>query len=168
MATFLEKHMFHVFIISNAVAMYSAIIVVVALIWAQLGDLNLVIAAFQFCVPILGLALTMVSIAFMAGNYLVLRNLNWLVYLVSTIGSFFLITLFILFLSLFITSSASHFGFWLKLRGVTLMKGNKNNLYVCCLDMNYLVLNLQAKVESNEGHQPKLKLVEHIIDFFFF
>ena len=111
MATFLEKHMFHVFIISNAVAMYSAIIVVVALIWAQLGDLNLVIAAFQFCVPILGLALTMVSIAFMAGNYLVLRNLNWLVYLVSTIGSFFLITLFILFLSLFITSSASHFGF---------------------------------------------------------
>ncbi|KAK4591322.1 hypothetical protein RGQ29_021497 [Quercus rubra] len=92
MATFLEKHMFHVFVISNAVAMYSAIIVVVALIWAQL-------------------ALTMVSIAFMAGNYLVLRNLNWLVYLVSTIGSFFLITLFILFLSLFITSSASHFGF---------------------------------------------------------
>ena len=38
MATFLEKHMFHVFIISNAVAMYSAIIVVVALIWAQLGE----------------------------------------------------------------------------------------------------------------------------------
>ena len=48
------------------------------------------------------------------------------------------------------------------------MKGNKNNLYVCCLDMNYLVLNLQAKVESNKGLQPKLKLVEHIIVFFFF
>lgn len=52
MATFLEKHMFHVFVISNSMATYSAIIVVVTLIWAQIGDLNLVIAAFKFSVPI--------------------------------------------------------------------------------------------------------------------
>ncbi|KAF3958320.1 hypothetical protein CMV_016772 [Castanea mollissima] len=64
-ATFLEKQMFQVFVICNTIAMYSAIAVVVTLIWAQLGDLNLVIAALKFAVPIFGLALTMVSVAFM-------------------------------------------------------------------------------------------------------
>ena len=46
MAKFLEKPMFHVFVISNSIAMYSAITAVVTLIWAHLGDLNLFIAAY--------------------------------------------------------------------------------------------------------------------------
>lgn len=106
MATFLEQHMFQVFVISNTIAIYSAITVVVALIWAQLGDLNLIVAAFKFAVPILGISITMVSVAFMVGNYLVLRNLNWLAYLVLVIGSFFLVTLLLLFSPLCLPSSA--------------------------------------------------------------
>uniref|UniRef100_A0A7N2LP36 PGG domain-containing protein n=1 Tax=Quercus lobata TaxID=97700 RepID=A0A7N2LP36_QUELO len=77
-ATFLEKKMFQLFVICNTIAMYSAIAVVVTLIWAQLGDLNLVIAAFKFAVPIFGLALTMVSVAFMIALFyhiLILSNL---------------------------------------------------------------------------------------------
>ena len=107
-ATFLEKQMFQVFVICNTIAMYSAIAVVVTLIWAQLGDLNLIIAAFKLAVPIFGLALTMVSVAFMVGNYLVLRNLNWLAYLVLIIGSFVHLTLLILFSPLCFPSSLHH------------------------------------------------------------
>ena len=107
-ATFIEKRMFQVFVICNTIAMYSAITVVVALIWAQLDDLELLNAALKFTVPILGLALTMVCVAFMAGNYLVLRNLNWLAYLVLIIGSFFLLTLSILFLPLCFPTSIHH------------------------------------------------------------
>ncbi|KAK4592416.1 hypothetical protein RGQ29_016812 [Quercus rubra] len=108
MAKFLEKPMFHVFVISNSIAMYSAITAVVTLIWAHLDDLNLSIAAYEFSVPFLGLAITMVSLAFMAGNYLVLRDLNWLAYLVLSIGSFFLFTLSIIFFPLCLPNSAPH------------------------------------------------------------
>ncbi|KAJ7981452.1 Protein ACCELERATED CELL DEATH 6-like [Quillaja saponaria] len=41
MATMLHKQLFAVFLICDSIAMYSSIIVAVALIWAQLGDLNL-------------------------------------------------------------------------------------------------------------------------------
>nr|XP_023910060.1 protein ACCELERATED CELL DEATH 6-like [Quercus suber] len=108
MAKFLEKPMFHVFVISNSIAMYSAITAVVTLIWAHLGDLNLLIAAYNFSVPFLGLAITMVSLAFMAGNYLVLRDHNWLAYLVLSIGSFFLFTLSIIFFPLCLPNSSPY------------------------------------------------------------
>ncbi|XP_075665020.1 protein ACCELERATED CELL DEATH 6-like [Castanea sativa] len=108
MATFLEKPMFQVFVISNTIAMYSAITAVIGLIWAHLGDLKLFIAAYEFSLPILGLAITMVTLAFMAGSYLVLRDLNWLAYLVLGIGSFFLFTLSIIFFPLFLPNSSPH------------------------------------------------------------
>uniref|UniRef100_A0A2N9HTH0 PGG domain-containing protein n=1 Tax=Fagus sylvatica TaxID=28930 RepID=A0A2N9HTH0_FAGSY len=108
MATFLLHHMFHIFTISNTIAMYSSVIVVVALIWAQLGDRDLVIASLKFTGPILGLALTMVSLAFMTGSYLIVRDLNWLAYLVLIIGSFFLLILTILFAPLCLPSSLPH------------------------------------------------------------
>ncbi|KAH7533317.1 hypothetical protein FEM48_Zijuj04G0118000 [Ziziphus jujuba var. spinosa] len=64
-----NKFMFHTCIISNYVAFYSSSTAAVAIIWSQLGDLNLTIASLRFAVPLLGLALTMVSIAIMAGVY---------------------------------------------------------------------------------------------------
>ncbi|KAL7207601.1 hypothetical protein ACSBR1_029533 [Camellia fascicularis] len=39
-------------------SMYSSIITVVTLIWAQLGDLNLVLTAYRLALPLLGIALT--------------------------------------------------------------------------------------------------------------
>ncbi|XP_050276274.1 protein ACCELERATED CELL DEATH 6-like isoform X1 [Quercus robur] len=105
MAKFLRHHLFQVFIISNTIAMYSSVTVVVALIWAQLGDLNLVIASLKFAVPILGLALVMVSSAFMTGSYLMVRGLHWLASIVLIIGSFFLLILTLLFFPLCLPSS---------------------------------------------------------------
>ncbi|KAL4612125.1 hypothetical protein ACB092_08G176200 [Castanea dentata] len=108
MAKFLRHHLFQAFIISNTIAMYSSVTVVVALIWAQLGDLNLVIASLKFAVPILGLALIMVSSAFMTGSYLMVRGLHWLASIVLIIGSFFLLILTLLFLPLCLPSSLPH------------------------------------------------------------
>ena len=42
--------------------MYSAVTVIVALIWAQPDDLNLLIATCELAVPMLGLAIRMVSV----------------------------------------------------------------------------------------------------------
>ncbi|XP_030949477.1 protein ACCELERATED CELL DEATH 6-like [Quercus lobata] len=108
MAKFLRHHLFQAFIISNTIAMYSSVTVVVALIWAQLGDLNLVIASLKFAVPILGLALIMVSSAFMTGSYLMVRGLHWLASIVLIIGSFFLLILTLLFFPLCLPSSLPH------------------------------------------------------------
>ncbi|XP_023915811.2 protein ACCELERATED CELL DEATH 6 [Quercus suber] len=108
MAKFLRHHLFQVFIISNTIAMYSSVTVVVALIWAQLGDLNLVIASLKFAVPVLGLALIMVSSAFMTGSYLMVRGLHWLASIVLIIGSFFLLILTLLFFPLCLPSSSPH------------------------------------------------------------
>ncbi|KAK9999901.1 hypothetical protein SO802_019504 [Lithocarpus litseifolius] len=111
MAKFLRHHLFQVFIISNTIAMYSSVTVVVALIWAQLGDLNLVITSLKIAAPILGLAPIMVSSAFMTGSYLMVRGLNWLAYVVLNlliIGSFSLLFLTLLFLPLCLPSSLPH------------------------------------------------------------
>ena len=108
MAKFLQHHLFQAFVISNTIAMYSSVTVVVALIWAQLGDIDLVIPSLNFAVPVLGLALIMVSSAFMIGSYLMVRGLNWLAYVVLIIGSFFILIVTILFLPLCLSSSLPH------------------------------------------------------------
>ncbi|KAA8524431.1 hypothetical protein F0562_010845 [Nyssa sinensis] len=71
MATLVHKSSFHVFLISNTIAMYSSILVAIILIWAQWGDLSLVVASLKLALPLLGISLTMVSISFMAGVHLV-------------------------------------------------------------------------------------------------
>ncbi|KAK9285476.1 hypothetical protein L1049_024670 [Liquidambar formosana] len=78
MATLVAKHAFHAFLICNPISTYSSITAAVALIWAHLGDLNLVLAALNFSLPLVGIALTMISLTFMAGVYLEVRNLPWL------------------------------------------------------------------------------------------
>ncbi|BBG99611.1 hypothetical protein Prudu_009356, partial [Prunus dulcis] len=70
MAILLTNAMFQAFVIFNTIAMYTAILVAVYLIWAQLGDLNLVVTALRLALPLLGIALTMISLAFMAGVYM--------------------------------------------------------------------------------------------------
>uniref|UniRef100_A0A5B6YN64 PGG domain-containing protein n=1 Tax=Davidia involucrata TaxID=16924 RepID=A0A5B6YN64_DAVIN len=108
MATMFEKHTFHVFLISDTIAMFSSILVAVVLIWAQLGDVSLIIAALKLALPLLGIALTMVSSAFMAGVYLVVSNLTWLANFILIMGSLFLLTLLLLFVPLVLPYSLTH------------------------------------------------------------
>ena len=100
MATMLRHKRFQVFIFCDMIAMYSSIIVAISLIWAQLCDLKLVLTALRVALPLLGVSLATMSLAFMAGVSLVVSNLNWLSNTVLIMGFLFLIILVILFLPL--------------------------------------------------------------------
>ena len=106
--TWIQKCMLHVFVISNTVAMYASITVVIALIWAQLGDRDLVLAALRYAVAVLGISLAMVDIAFMAGVYIVVSENIWLAYSVLVMGFIGLLTLFALFAPLYSPTSLKY------------------------------------------------------------
>nr|XP_011461963.1 PREDICTED: ankyrin repeat-containing protein At5g02620-like [Fragaria vesca subsp. vesca] len=108
-ATLLTKSMFQVFVIANTIAMYSSVFVAVTLIWAQSGDLIMVFTALRLVMPVLGIALAMLSLAFMAGVYVVLSNLPWLAIVVLVIGTIFLYTLLVLFTPFFFPSTRPTF-----------------------------------------------------------
>ncbi|XP_034208199.1 protein ACCELERATED CELL DEATH 6-like [Prunus dulcis] len=114
MAILLTNAMFQAFVIFNTIAMYTAILVAVCLIWAQLGDLNLVVTALRLALPLLGIALTMISLAFMAGVYMVVSNLHWLAYVVLILGVLFIFTVLVVFTPLFCkTTSGSRIFRWI-------------------------------------------------------
>ncbi|XP_073155880.1 protein ACCELERATED CELL DEATH 6-like [Henckelia pumila] len=96
MAALLRQKAFHVFVFCDTIAMYSSILVAVALIWAQLGDLKLVLDAMSIVQPLLVVALTMMSVAFTAGIFVAVRDLRWLSMVVLAMGSAFLLLLLVL------------------------------------------------------------------------
>lgn len=98
MAILLNKVAFQAFVICDTMAMYSAILVSVTLIWAQLGDLTLMINSLRLAVPLLGISLTMMSLAFMAAVYVVISKLVWLSYVVLILGLISLACLLTLFI----------------------------------------------------------------------
>ncbi|KAL0301468.1 UNVERIFIED_CONTAM: protein ACCELERATED CELL DEATH 6 [Sesamum radiatum] len=109
LATMIEKVKFQEFVICNTIALYSSIIVAVTLIWAQLGDPSSMQVALKLALPLLGIALAMMSIAFLAGVYLVVSKLCWLANVVLLLGSFFLVVLVVIFVPLcFLGSSNYH------------------------------------------------------------
>ncbi|KAL6330246.1 hypothetical protein AAG906_040168 [Vitis piasezkii] len=108
MAALLMRNMFHMFVICNTTAMYTSILAAIILIWAQLGDLNLMDTALRFALPFLGLALTAMSLGFMAGVYLVVSNLHWLAIVVVIIGIICLVGLLVSFFLLFLPSKSTN------------------------------------------------------------
>ncbi|KAA8525047.1 hypothetical protein F0562_011459 [Nyssa sinensis] len=107
-STMLQKVRFQEFVICDTIAMYSSIIVAVTLIWAQLGDLTSMHVALKVALPLLGIALAMMSIAFIAGVYLVVTKLSWLATLVTFMGAKFVITLVALFIPLCFLGSSNY------------------------------------------------------------
>lgn len=93
MAVLTKKTAFQVFLVCDTLAMYSSIIIIVALLWAQLGDISIILKAFYMALPFLGLALTSMSIAFMAGTYAAVSHVPLLGCFVLGIGVIFLLVL---------------------------------------------------------------------------
>ncbi|KZV14937.1 ankyrin repeat-containing protein [Dorcoceras hygrometricum] len=108
MAALLRKKAFHIFIFCDTIAVYSSIVVAVSLIWAQLGDVTLMINALTLAQPLLVIALTMISMAFTAGIFLVVRNLHWLSTVVLVIGFAFLAVLLALLVPLCVSLTSSN------------------------------------------------------------
>ncbi|EYU26167.1 hypothetical protein MIMGU_mgv1a003623mg [Erythranthe guttata] len=96
MATMLRDKGFNIFIFCDAIAMYSSIVVAVTLIWAQLGDIKLALNALTLAVPLLGIALCMMSIAFTAGVFVVVSKLRWLSTAILVMATVFLVIMFII------------------------------------------------------------------------
>ncbi|KAK9733613.1 hypothetical protein RND81_04G078700 [Saponaria officinalis] len=100
MAVLDHKKAFQVFTICNAAALYTSILTVVSLIWANLSDLQLILLSLKFALPLLGFSLSMMSVAFTTGLYVVLRDLPWLSNVVLGMGIVFLILVLLVFIPL--------------------------------------------------------------------
>ncbi|KAK4563954.1 hypothetical protein RGQ29_006156 [Quercus rubra] len=108
MATLLRHSLFHVFVFCDTVAMYSSIFVAVTLLWAQLGDDHLVLFALRTALPLLGVALATMSLAFFSGVYLVVSKLNWLANAIMIVGLVFLLAFLPLYTILCLRMSSSN------------------------------------------------------------
>jgi len=91
-----EESAFHAFVICNSIAVYSAVISTVALIGTQLADLKCMLTTFKFIVPLLGFSIIAMSLAFVAGLYLVLGHHYSLAIFVLASGGFYLMALLLL------------------------------------------------------------------------
>ncbi|XP_028798363.1 protein ACCELERATED CELL DEATH 6-like [Neltuma alba] len=77
-AVMLNHGMFHLFILSLTISVFGAIITTIILLWARLDDLRLMLFALKCAMPVLGISLTTLSLAFLAGVFLVVNKLSWL------------------------------------------------------------------------------------------
>ncbi|KAK3444447.1 hypothetical protein EUGRSUZ_A00144 [Eucalyptus grandis] len=91
MATMLDNKMFQAFAICNTIAMFCSITVVVNLIWAQIVDVNVAVAAFERTTLPLQIALPAMSTAFLTGVTLTIGKLPWLANTIFYLGLVFLI-----------------------------------------------------------------------------
>lgn len=97
MAILAYKFNFRFYLVFNTLAMQSSIVAIVALIWAQLGDLPLVHRAFHMALPSLFVALISMSLAFLCGVLVTLPNNGGLVEVITIISTIFLcVILFLL------------------------------------------------------------------------
>jgi len=105
MAVLAHRCAFQVFVISNTIALFCSILAAVTLIWAHLDDLRLILLALDFAIPLLGIALIMMCVAFMAGLYVTLHTQLWLRIVVLVIGGGFLGAVFLFFIPLYSPTS---------------------------------------------------------------
>ncbi|KAJ0081194.1 hypothetical protein Patl1_12011 [Pistacia atlantica] len=102
-ATLLGRNVFGIFIFCDTIAMYCSILAAVTVLWGQMGDAyDLVLMVVRFALPLMGISLIMMNLAFIAGIYLVVSKLSWLGIAVLVLGALFLVVLSLLFFPLFL------------------------------------------------------------------
>ncbi|XP_065865964.1 protein ACCELERATED CELL DEATH 6-like [Euphorbia lathyris] len=93
-AIMLHKPMFQLFVICNTVAFYSSIISMFCIYWTTLSDIYFVLFLYRLSLTLFGLALGMISLAFIAAVHLAVSPLAWLASYILLLGiSSFLILL---------------------------------------------------------------------------
>ncbi|KAL8254290.1 hypothetical protein R6Q59_032511 [Mikania micrantha] len=102
MASMLHKIRFRLFVYCDSIAMYSSIVVMVMLMWAQLGDLHLMLNALRKAQLLLGLSLAMMSLTFLAGVNLVVTGSSSISIVILFMGIASLIILLALYIPLFL------------------------------------------------------------------
>ncbi|KAK3404692.1 hypothetical protein EUGRSUZ_K01007 [Eucalyptus grandis] len=104
-ATMLHHRMFQVFVIANVLAMYSSILAVVVLLWGLNRDFYVAELAYHSAGPLLLMALTGMSVAFLAAVTVAVSKLTWLGILVLYVGVFFLAMVVVVLVALIFPSS---------------------------------------------------------------
>ncbi|KAL3714915.1 hypothetical protein ACJRO7_006766 [Eucalyptus globulus] len=104
-ATMLHHRMFRVFVIANVLAMYSSILAVVVLLWGLNRDYYVAELAYHSARPLLMMALTSMSVAFLAAVTVAVSKLTWLDILVLYVGVFFLAMVVVVLAALIFPSS---------------------------------------------------------------
>ncbi|XP_020204473.1 protein ACCELERATED CELL DEATH 6-like [Cajanus cajan] len=100
MALMLKHAWFKLFIFCITVSMYGSISAIIILIWAQLGDITLAIYSLKVAMPVLGVTLTSLSVAFMAAVHLVISDLSWLATTIMVLCVIFILMLLFLYVLL--------------------------------------------------------------------
>ncbi|KAK4280203.1 hypothetical protein QN277_011853 [Acacia crassicarpa] len=103
----LNHPLFHLFILSLTISAFGAISSTIILMWARLGDLHLAVFALYYAMPLLGLSLTSLSLAFLAGMHLLVSKLSWLATTILVIGVVLILMVEFLYLLLWLPSSSS-------------------------------------------------------------
>ncbi|KAK4280206.1 hypothetical protein QN277_011854 [Acacia crassicarpa] len=103
----LNRPLFHLFILSLTISVFGAISSTIILMWARLGDLHLAVFALYYAMPLLGLSLTSLSLAFLAGMHLLVSKLSWLATTILVIGVVLILMVEFLYLLLWLPSSSS-------------------------------------------------------------
>lgn len=83
--------MFQAFVICNTIAMFCSMTAVVNLIWAQIVDVDVAVAAFERTTLPLQIALPAMSTAFLTGVTLTIGKLPWLANTIFYLGLVFLL-----------------------------------------------------------------------------
>lgn len=87
-ATITRKAAFWAFMITDAIALFSSIIVSLLLIWAGIGDHDLLVGAISIATRLMAVALGSLSLAFLSGLWLVLPMWLCFAILLISIGIF--------------------------------------------------------------------------------
>jgi len=99
--------MFHAFIIFITLSFFSSISATIILFWATLGLTELVTSTLKMVMPLLGIALISLSLAFMAGLYTVISELTWLANVFLVMASIFVAVVILLYMQNFLPSSST-------------------------------------------------------------
>ncbi|KAI4324023.1 hypothetical protein L6164_023591 [Bauhinia variegata] len=106
-AKLLDRGMFQLYIISITTSLYGALIATIILFLARLGDITLLQLALEYAMPILGITLTTLSLAFLAAIYLVISKLTWLVTIFLLMSIIFIFMIVSVYVLLFLPSRSS-------------------------------------------------------------
>ncbi|CAL5190299.1 unnamed protein product [Lathyrus oleraceus] len=103
----LNHAMFQFFIIFITISFFSSISATIILFWATLGLTELVSLTLKNVMPLLGVALISLSLAFMTGLYTVISELYWLANVFLVMSVIFIIIVIFLYILLFLPSSST-------------------------------------------------------------
>ncbi|RHN73008.1 putative PGG domain, protein accelerated cell death 6 [Medicago truncatula] len=124
--------MFHAFIIFITISLFSSISATIILFWATLGLTELVTFTLKMVMPLLGIALISLSLAFMASLYTVISELTWLSNVSLVMALIFIAVVIALYMLSFLPSSST----------------SKPLRYIS----HYLYLFLASRTESKHDH----------------